>query len=274
MTTCASDDWTRVAPSWERLGEDIESLSESLTEALLGGAAISPGDRVLELGAGTGRLAVRLAELVGQTGAVHASDVATGMVELIKRQTDGLPQVTVGEVDAIEIPAGEGEYDVVVFRMGLMLVPEPDRALQEIRRVLRPGGRLAAAVWADPGHNPWMTSVGMSAVSAGLLSEPPPVATGGPMSLGDPEALDGRVRTAGFTDVHIGVHDFTRHYKQQDAHVEMVRALAPPIAAALDVATPEQLEAMTATAAQLTAQYRTEDGGLDLPARALVVLAS
>jgi len=274
MTTCASDDWTRVAPSWERLGEDIESLSESLTEALLGGAAISPGDRVLELGAGTGRLAVRLAELAGQTGAVHASDVATGMVDLIKRQTYGLPQVTVGKVDATEIPAGDGEYDVVVFRMGLMLVSEPDRSLQEIRRVLRPGGRFAAAVWADPGHNPWMTSVGMSAMSAGLLSESPPVAAGGPMSLGDPEDLDARARMAGFTDVRTDVHDFTRRYKHQDAHVEMVRALAPPIAAALDVATLEQLEAMTAKAAQLTAQYRTEDGGLDLPARALVLIAS
>jgi hypothetical protein len=94
------------------------------------------------------------------------------------------------------------------------------------------------------------------------------------MSLGDPSVLDRRVRAAGFADVCVDVHEFTRHYKQQDAHVEMVRELAPPIAAALDVATPEQLGAMAATAAQLTAQYRTEDGGLDLPARALVVSAS
>jgi SAM-dependent methyltransferase len=274
VTTCASDDWTRVAPAWDRLGEDIESLSESLTRALLDGAAIAPGERVLELGAGTGRLAVRLAELVGRTGCVHASDVAAGMVELINRRTDGLPQVTVGEVDAVAIPAADGEYDVVVFRMGLMLVPEPDAALREIRRVLRPGGRLAAAVWGDPGHNPWLASVGIAAMSAGLLEAPPPVASGGPMSLGDPETLEGRVRAAGFADVRVAVHDFSRHYEAEAHHIEMVRALAPPIAAAIDRATAEQLETMTAAATRLTAPYRTEDGGLDLPARALVLTAS
>src|SRR3954454_12987255 len=89
------------------------------------------------------------------------------------------------------------------------------------------------------GHNPWLTSVGMSAAMGGLVDRPP-VGPGGPFSLGDPGDLGERVRGAGFEPVTVTVHDSVRRYGSPAEHLEMVLALAPPLAVAIDSATPEQ----------------------------------
>ena len=135
-------EWTQVATAWEANADGIEETSSRATEALLAAAALAPGDRVLELGAGTGHLAVRLAELVGPTGEVVATDVAPGMVGLIERRLADVPHASAAVVDAAAVPEDLGSFDAVLCRMGLMFVPEPAAALQEARRVLRPGGTL------------------------------------------------------------------------------------------------------------------------------------
>ena len=155
------------------------------------------------------------------------------MVELIRQKLAGLPHAAAEVIDAAAIPGPAEAYDVVVSRMGLMFVPEPLQALQEVRRVLRPGGRLATAVWAAPARNPWMTAVGMAAVMNGVLSGPPPTTPGGPFSLGDPDQLEKLARDAGFIDVRVETAEYTRHYDSAAEQFDMVRVLAPPIAAAL-----------------------------------------
>jgi SAM-dependent methyltransferase len=269
-----AEGWSRVARAWEAHAEGIEETNGTATALLLELAAIAPGDRVLELGAGTGHLAVHLAGLVGSEGSLVASDVAPAMVELIREKLAAVPQAGAAVVDAAEIPDPAEAYDVVVSRMGLMFVPEPLQALQEARRVLRPGGRLVAAVWAAPARNPWMTAVAMSAVMNGVLSAPPPTAPGGPFSLGDPERLEKLARDAGFVDVRVETAEFTRHYASAAEQFDMVRVLAPPIAAALEAASPEQVATVRKGAEELVAPYRSSDGGYDLPACALVLRAS
>lgn len=266
--------WSAVAEAWEQHAGDIDTTNGDATRVLLEAAGIRPGERVLELGAGTGHLAVDLAALVGPGGALVASDVAPAMVGLIRQKLVGLPQATAEVIDAASVPGPAEAYDVVLSRMGLMFVPEPLRALQEARRVLRPGGRLAAAVWGEPGRNPWMTSVGFAAVVNGVLSGPMPTEPGGPFSLADPGLLEKLARDAGFTEVRIEEVAFTRRYASAAEQFDMVRVLAPPIAAALAAATAEQVEAVRRTAADAVAAYRAEAGSYDLPACALVLRAS
>lgn len=266
--------WSRVAAAWEAHAEGIEQTNGTATSVLLELAAIAPGERVLELGAGTGHFAVHLAELVGRDGSLVASDLAPAMVELIRQKLARLPHATAEVIDAAEIPGPAEAYDVVVSRMGLMFVPEPLQALQGARRVLRPGGRLATAVWAAPARNPWMTAVGMAAVMNGVMSGPPPTQPGGPYSVGDPDQLEKLARDAGFPDVRVETVEFTRHYASAAEQFDMVRVLAPPIAAALDTATPEQLTAVRRSAEEFVAPYRSGDGGYDLPACALVLRAA
>ena len=271
MTT-ATFDWTPVAPSWSRHRDHVEQMKGALSAELLAALDLQPGQRVLELGAGTGDLARRLARAVGPTGTLLASDVADGMVELLRETVDGLPNVEVGRLDALDIDAPDASVDAVVFRMGLMFVTEPERALAECRRVLTPNGRLALAVWAGPQENPWLASVGMSVMMHGLWHGAPPTSPGGVFSMSDPAVLERLVRNAGFTDVVVQEVPTPATFNSPEEHFEVVSGLAGPLSAALEGADDDSLAAIRATTAQAVDRFRNADG-LVVPGLALLCTA-
>lgn len=264
--------WSDVAAGWDRWRDVIEDGDRDLTEAMLTLAGDVFGREVLELAGGAGELAARLAERVGPDGRLVASDEAEGMVGLLSRRLAGLPSVEVARVDACAIPSADATYDVVVCRMGLMLVADPAAAAGEMRRVLRPGGRLVAAVWAEPAANPWLASVGMAAMMQGLVAGGPRTGPGGPFSLGDRDGLHRLVASAGFGDVRVEPCSGVRHYSSTEQLVEMGTSLAPPLHAALAGSTPAQRAALHETVRQLTSAYAGDDG-LDLPTKAWIVSA-
>lgn len=266
-------DWTLLAPKWDVRRADVEAMKSELTEQLLAGIGPLAGRRVLELGAGTGELAARLAESVGPNGSVLATDAARGMVDLLEKRLASVPNATVAELAAEQVDLPTDSFDVVVFRMGLMLVAEPERALGGIRRVLRPGGTFTTAVWGGPHENPWMTAVGMAAMMHGLVQGGPPIGPGGPFSLADPADLERRVRDAGFADVTVHRIESTRLFASSAEHVDMVQALSPQLGEALDAATPDQLAAVRDQVAALTAQYQTPEG-VRVPSTALLCIAT
>lgn len=271
MTTTTFD-WTAVADAWDTRRHHVEDVKRELTERLLAGLRLRDGDRVLELGAGTGELAVRLSKTVEPRGTVHATDAASGMVDLIRRTIDGVAGVTTDVADACATGLPAASYDVVVCRMGLMFCTEPERATTECHRVLAPGGRLGVAVWAGMEHNPWVTTVAMSAVSNGVVPGPLPMSPGGPFSLGSPEVLRNVVESGGFRDIVVEEIDATHRFGSADEHFATVSSLAGPLAVTLATAPAETLGKIRASAAELIAPYRTDDGYL-IPGRALVCWA-
>jgi SAM-dependent methyltransferase len=274
MTTrTCSVDWTAVSSGWDIHRQHIEAMKAKLSEQLLAGLRVGEGDRVLELGAGTGEFALRLASQVGPAGHVTASDVAPGMVALIRATTSSVAGIEVAEIDACDIDLPDDSVTAVAFRMGLMLVDDRAVALGECRRVLAPGGRLGVAVWAAPEHNPWLTSVGMAAMMHGLVSGGPPTGPVGPFGLADPLALEKVVQDAGFTEVTVTEVETFAHFASEGEHFDTVGCLAPPLGAALSAASEEDRQAVRETAAKLVSQYRTDDG-LTLPGRALLCLAT
>jgi SAM-dependent methyltransferase len=266
-------DWSGSAQAWDLHRADVEAMKADLTRLLLEALAPLAGRRVLELGAGTGELAARLAEAVGPSGSVLASDIAPGMVALLEKRLADVDNAEVATLDAADIDLPAQSVDAAVFRMGLMLLTDPDAGLAQLRRVVRPGGRIAVAVWGGPFENPWMTTVGMAAMMHGLVQGGPPVGPGGPFSLADPDDLEKRARGAGFTDVTVTRVASTRRFRDSDEHVDTVLALSPPLNAALASATPEQVAAVRAQVGALTEQFRTADG-LHIPTTSLLCVAS
>lgn len=266
----ATTDWSDVAAAWDAHRHDVDHTKVPIKVALLEATRLEVGDRVLELGCGTGEDARRLAERVGPTGSVLATDAAAGMVELARRTLADLPQAAVACLDQLDTGLSESSVDVVVSCMSLMFSPEPALALQEARRVLRPGGRFAAAVWAAPEHNPWITTVGMSAMLHGLVHGGPPVGPGEVFSLGDPHLLQRLCDDAGFTDVVVQAVDNPFAAPSADAHIDRVSALTPVLADALARADEATLAAVRRTATEAMERFRGDDG-LILPGRGLVV---
>jgi ubiquinone/menaquinone biosynthesis C-methylase UbiE len=119
-TAATAFDWSAVARAWDARRELTERAKHDLTEQLIAGLRVEPGARVLELGAGTGELASRLADVVGTSGRVHATDAAPGMADLITKTAGDRGNVDVSVVDAADTGLPPAAYDAVVFRMGLM----------------------------------------------------------------------------------------------------------------------------------------------------------
>lgn len=269
-TSTPAEEWSAVADAWDGNADYVEEHSIAATDALVKAAAVRHGDALLELAAGPGTLATRWSQLVGTSGRVVLSDIAPRMVEAARQRNSALENVEFEVLDASSIDQPDASFDVVVCRMGLMFTLEPAVAFGEIRRVLRDGGRFAALTWGGLDHNPWMTCVGMAAMMNGLVAGGPPIGPGGIFSLGDPERLACLANDAGFAEVIVEEIPTTFHAETLEAHIARVSSLAGPLAAAFATATPEQLEAVRQTAAQLVAGHMTEQG-LTLPGRALLV---
>jgi ubiquinone/menaquinone biosynthesis C-methylase UbiE len=191
-----------IAPGWERWRARIEEVTAPVREWMIGQLAPRPGDTVLELAAGAGDTGFEAAEIVGESGRLISTDFSPAMVEVARRRGAQLGRANVHHrvMDAERIELDPDSVDGVLCRFGYMLMPEPAAALAETRRVLRPGGRLALAVWGAPERNPWAT------IGFGLLIErghlpPPEPGAPGPFALASEEQTRALLVGAGFTAV-------------------------------------------------------------------------
>jgi SAM-dependent methyltransferase len=262
-----------VATGWHHHRQHIEQMKTEISKRLLDCLRLQPGQLVLELGAGTGEFARQLAAAVGPTGRVVVTDAAAGMVALIRATTADLDNVDCVQADAAAIDQPDASFEGVVFRMGLMFLPEPIIGLREMHRVLKPGGRLGVVTWGSIENNPWLTTVGMTGMMTGLLSGPLPVSPGGPLSLGDAGRLQQLAGEAGFHDVVVEPIPTVFDVADAAEHIEHVTSLAPPLRAAYDAATEEQRASWREALAQATQQFATSDG-LRVPGLALLLSAT
>ncbi|MGE0544476.1 MAG: class I SAM-dependent methyltransferase [Dehalococcoidia bacterium] len=173
--------WDRMAETYLR---EIDAQFAPVVEQVLTWAGLRPGERVLDLGTGTGSVAVRAATLVASEGDVLGVDPSGEMIAVAEQRAAaaGLNNVTFRQGRGESIPAADGAFDVVLASLSLMYAIDRRAAAREIARVLRPGGRLVAAVWAGPEE----CDIVRFQQIAGRFAPPPPVADVGPGALGDP----------------------------------------------------------------------------------------
>ena len=196
--------WGRVAAGWERRDAEQWAATEAVSRDLVDRLALQPGEVVLELAAGVGHTSLLAAEAVAPGGRVIATDFAPAMVDAARRlaEESGAVGVEHRVMDAQAIDLLDQSVDAVVCRWGVMLFADPGRALAEVRRVLRRGGRFGCAVWAPAAQNPWASVIGRVFVERGLM-EPPEPGAPGMFSLADAGRLEALLRQAGFESVAV-----------------------------------------------------------------------
>jgi SAM-dependent methyltransferase len=254
-----SEMWNGVAPGWEANAQFVDEQLALATEKLLDAAGIVEGSTVLDLGTGPGGAGLAAAERVGQSGTVVLSDVAAEMVAVAARRASALPHVSTAVFDQSEIAAGDGHFDAVISRHGLMFVEDAVGAVQETVRVLRPGGRYAAMTWGPREENPWLGLV-LDAVGEQFGVPFPPPNIRGPFSLDDGVLLTSVLRDGGLMDVQVETTATPMHASSLEDWWERVPRLAGPLAIALAGMEPDVREEIAQRALSSGASASRSEG--------------
>ena len=174
-----------------------------VTELMLDLAGVTVGSQVLDLGAGTGDQTLLAAQRVGPGGAVLATDISAAMLDLAREaaRAAGLLHVQTQVMDAQHLELASGSFDAVIARCSLQFVPDVQRALAEVRRVLKPGGRLAAVVFSSVEKNPYRAAP--QAIASRLAGRQFPEAGPGQWALNDPATLVDAYQQTGFREVDV-----------------------------------------------------------------------
>jgi SAM-dependent methyltransferase len=269
------DRWEQSAAGWEKRRADFQQLGLPLSQWMVEAIAPQPGHRVLELAAGLGDTGLLAAELVQPGGEVLITDGAEGMVEAARRNAEAAGatnvEAKVMEAEWIDVPTAS--MDGVLCRFGYMLLADPETALRETRRVLKPGGRVALAVWDTIERNPWLGVVRRVMVEQGV-GQPADPGEPGPFRLSAPGAVQELLENAGFAEIQVDAFDLAQRAASLDDWWENLQDTSAATRNAVAGLAPAEHYRLRDAFDAGYQEYVRDDGSLSIPARALVAAAS
>lgn len=194
--------WEQAAPGWAKWEHVFATTLSDATDALMDMAGLRPGMRVLDLACGAGSQSIQAARRVGSDGRVVGTDISATMLEHVRQNAAraGLQNIETLECAAEDLPEQQAGFDAAICRMGLMLFPAPGRALEAIRRALKPGARFAALVFTTPAGNPFMAQP-MAILLRHAAKSPPGPGQPGIFTLGGEGVLERLLKDSGFEAV-------------------------------------------------------------------------
>ncbi len=266
----------KIAPTWEKRRARIEEYSTPVRRWMLRELDPHAGDTLLELAAGVGDTGFEAAKVVGRSGRLITSDFSPAMLDAARRRGDelGLGNVEYRVINAEHITLEDDSVDGALCRFGYMLMPDPAAALAETRRVLRPAGRVALAVWGAMEHNPWLAIAGITLGRRGHIPPPPPPPAPGPFSMASAERVEGLVRDAGFTQVRIERVDGGFAVADADDYLDLIGDTAGPVGLALQELGDDDRAAVRDDVDDALQRFVVDRGGYELPCVALCAIAS
>jgi SAM-dependent methyltransferase len=153
--------WQSSARYWDKYRSVIAEMFAPLTSALIEEARIGTGQKVLDIGGGSGEPSLTIAEIVGPTGSIMYTDPAPGMVESARAEAGrrGLTNIEFRQCSADNLPFPDGTFDVVVSRLSAMFFGDPDKGMREAVRVIVENGYASFVVWGPKAANPFFSTV-------------------------------------------------------------------------------------------------------------------
>lgn len=255
------EEWDTLAPGYDAEAHDFTAQFARDAVRL---AAVRPGERVLDVAAGTGALALLGAELGAEVSAVDFAAAMLARLDARAARAKLAVRTEVMDGQRLRFPAGR--FDAAFSCFGVIFFPDPSSGLAELRRVLRPGGRCAVVAWAAPGRGSLFAAVAASVAEAlgGAAPEPPA------LRLSDPDDLAGALRAAGFEAVRVEAvaHPMT-FASPRDAWASIRRTTPPSLQALFEKVGPAATRRIgTALGRRLAAEHGP--GPLALPTEALI----
>ena len=243
---------------WLASYERIERTVTPFGEPALAAAAARPGERVLDIGCGTGATTAALARAVAPQGQVLGADIAETLVSAARAQMIANATFVVG--DAATQPFEAASFDLVFSRFGVMFFGDPVAAFKNLRRALKPNGRLVFVCWRTPQENPW----GLVPMRAAMPHLPPFERPGpedpGQYSFGDRVRVERILKDAGFGTPSFNPLDLPIRLGKDMAEVLDSIARFGPLARLIAEATPAQVDRAKQAVAAALKPYESADG--------------
>jgi SAM-dependent methyltransferase len=222
--------WNEVAgPRWVSRAEIQEARNIEVAQMLLAEIRAAPGERVLDVGCGPGATALPLAAAVGPGGHVTGIDISEPMLGLLRRRIAerGIANLTALLADAQTHALPPASFDLLTSRFGVMFFADPAAAFRNLAGALRPGGRLAMAVWSSIADNiHWQIPYDIAVARVGPPAPTLPYAPG-PMAFRDPDYLRGILSPAGFTEIGVDKRAFHVIGRSAASEAEHAGVLGP-----------------------------------------------
>jgi len=244
----------------DRLGELVVQVIEPMLDAV----AVGPSDRVLDMATGAGTAAAAVAE---RGAAVVGVDFSA---EQLRRARAEHPELTFQQGDADALPFGGESFDAVVCNFGVPHFPDPDAFFAESLRVLRPAGRLAFTVWAEPAHTKAFGAVLDAVARFGSMDVGLPP---GPNFFREADGDTARqsLTAAGFEAVSVAMVMQTWELPDADDAFESIRTGTARTAALLQAQQPEALARIRQAVREELTVYQVDGGGYRIPMPAVLV---
>jgi SAM-dependent methyltransferase len=248
------------------------TMGRDVTQALVEYAQPAVGMQVLDLASGTGEPGISLAKRVGPEGTVVAVDLSAELLEIAQQRAEqrGLKNLTTRVADAHELPFPASSFDLATCRFGVMFFSEPGKALSEVLRVLKPGGRACFIAWGPFDQPYWASTMGIVHKHVGG----PLMAPGGAnmFRFADPGSLSAALREAGFDKAHEELKTLPWRWPGPVEEVwEYAQAVSTPFRPLLERVRPEDWPKVNADVHAAVRQYWNGDS-VDFGVR--VVLAA
>jgi SAM-dependent methyltransferase len=268
------DNWDVASAGWRRRASAMRTAGMPVSAWLIDHLELQPSERILELAAGPGDTGFLASELVKPGGTLISSDGSEKMLTIARERAEqqGIDNVEFKQLQLEWIDLPTASVDAIVCRWGVMLLVDPAAALQECRRVLKPGGRLTLAVWDELAHNPWATIPADAMHALGLGSVPDP-GVPGPFSLSAPGALTELLQEAGFVEPLVEVVAIRRKSDDFEDFLDEMLDLSHSFAIAWPQLSDEQQVALMSELRAHAAPFTAPDGSLAVPGSTLVALA-
>ena len=260
--------WARAASGWGTHREIVQAAARPVSAWLVDAIEPQPGHRVLELAAGAGDTGFLVAELILPGGTLISSDAVEEMVDVARARAAelGISNVDFRTIDAEWIDLSTAQLDGVLARWGYMLLADPEAALRETRRVLRPGGRVALAAWTDPADNPWAAVPTQELQAIGAI-EPADLDAPNMFAFRDPARIRRLLEETGFTDIAVEQLDVVFRYDDLDAWWDVQLEISTSLAEQVRALSPAQRDDVRDAIDERLAPHVASDGTVALPGR-------